>query len=405
MELGNYSNSNEQNESTQTPNSNPSPTNTESQNLYESLSAPVVYKISEKLKSFTSNMSVSTNWSSIHNDTTENKKINGIPNAKLLLSEPFNYLSMKQDNLTSFSEKFIDQTLKNDTSKLKQYLKVKQNIDPYICVKELKDWIELKNKQLYQIGSRTYKKNIFKMVKSELNDVLIEFIVDLQRRNKEKYSPDIVHYFCVSIQKYLNEHNRLDNIFADTNYTEFMSIFNELAEKFTGVYSDTKYIVTEECLWESKLLGFNTPFTLLCTILYFNTLYLNIKTAIDHKKITFKDFKKKKNKNDKEIIDFIQYRIPLMQLNKENMKKRKFEIHRNDENPLRCPVKFFEFYMNKCPEKIRNIEHDFYVLPDINCKPSSPIWFSSSPVGIGMITWIFNRFKMVKEINDIFSKR
>lgn len=301
---------------------------------------------------------------------------------------------------SSFINHYIETILKNDKTKLKQYLHVKTNVDSELGLKKWKEWLDTKNKYLEQMGREKYIKNILKMTKADINYTLRQFIMEIRNENGKPFPPDIVHYFCVSMQKYLYEHNRPDNIFADTQYLEFMSYFDDIAEKFSGIYSDSKYIVTEENMWECKLLGTKTPFVLLTTILYYNTLHLNLKTTQDHMNITFKDFKRKKNKNNE--IESIKYNIPLMQLNSENMKNRKFEIQKNETNPLRCPVRLFDFYVEKCPEAVRNNERFFYMLPDVNCKPTSSIWFTIIPASNEMVSRIFNRLKMIKEINDVF---
>ena len=36
----------------------------------------------------------------------------------------------------------------------------------------------------------------------------------------------------------------------------------------------------------------------------------------------------------------------------------------NAENPLRCPVKLYEFYLSKCPESIKNRTDVFYLVPE-----------------------------------------
>merc|ERR1712126_364199 len=34
--------------------------------------------------------------------------------------------------------------------------------------------------------------------------------------------------------------------------------------------------------------------------------------------------------------------------------RKMYEQHENHENPLRCPVKLYEFYLSKCPESTKN---------------------------------------------------
>jgi hypothetical protein len=43
----------------------------------------------------------------------------------------------------------------------------------------------------------------------------------------------------------------------------------------------------------------------------------------------------------------------------------------------------------------------FYLVPEKASLPSSPVWFSSQPVGDRMLERMLNRIKMVKEVNEL----
>ena len=62
--------------------------------------------------------------------------------------------------------------------------------------------------------------------------------------------------------------------------------------------------------------------------------------------------------------------------------RKMYEQHENHENPLRCPIKLYEFYLSKCPESVKNRNDMFYLQPERSCVPDSPLWFS---------TQLFNR--------------
>lgn len=56
--------------------------------------------------------------------------------------------------------------------------------------------------------------------------------------------------------------------------------------------------------------------------------------------------------------------------------RKMYEQHENHENPLRCPVKLYEFYLSKCPESTKNRNDMFYLQPERSCVPDSPVWYS-----------------------------
>lgn len=42
------------------------------------------------------------------------------------------------------------------------------------------------------------------------------------------------------------------------------------------------------------------------------------------------------------------FKLPILSLDSPNSRKKKvYEQHENEENPLRCPVKLYEFYISK----------------------------------------------------------
>ncbi|CAF3936429.1 unnamed protein product, partial [Rotaria sp. Silwood1] len=49
-----------------------------------------------------------------------------------------------------------------------------------------------------------------------------------------------------------------------------------------------------------------------------------------------------------------------------------YEQAENYDDPLRCPVKLFEFYLTKCPESVKCRQDVLYLLPEATCVPESP---------------------------------
>lgn len=83
----------------------------------------------------------------------------------------------------------------------------------------------------------------------------------------------------------------------------------------------------------------------------------------------------------------------------DHKKKKIYEQHENDDDPLRCPVKLYEFYLSKCPESVKTRSDVFYLLPERSCVPDSPVWYSTMPLGVEMLQKMLHRVKMIKEIN------
>uniref|UniRef100_A0A8C5UAA9 Zinc finger MYM-type containing 3 n=1 Tax=Malurus cyaneus samueli TaxID=2593467 RepID=A0A8C5UAA9_9PASS len=80
------------------------------------------------------------------------------------------------------------------------------------------------------------------------------------------------------------------------------------------------------------------------------------------------------------------------------------EQRENRMNPLRCPVKFYEFYLSKCPESLRNRNDVFYLQPERSCIAESPLWYSVIPMDRSMLESMLNRILAVREIYEEHSR-
>ena len=51
-----------------------------------------------------------------------------------------------------------------------------------------------------------------------------------------------------------------------------------------------------------------------------------------------------------------------------------YDMYENRENPMRCPVKLYKFYLSKCPESVKNKNNMFYLQPEESCELGSNLW-------------------------------
>ncbi|XP_050535738.1 zinc finger MYM-type protein 3 isoform X2 [Daktulosphaira vitifoliae] len=302
--------------------------------------------------------------------------------------------------------------------------------DAHMCLKYTlgvnawRQWANIKSvefeKTLSSNTSSMKKTNIFKLdllqlTASELNYSLCLFLKELRKPNGSDYAPDTIYYLCLGIQQYLFENGRIDNIFTDIAYEKFTDALNEIATKFSEIYNDAKYIVTrveEEYLWESKQLGAHSPYVLLCTLIFFNAKHFNLTSVEEHMQLSFshimKHWKRNPNlptlSNSKQPSTYrnvlLRFYPPQATIDLPNSRKKKvYEQHENEDNPLRCPVKLYEFYLSKCPESVKTRNDLFYLTPERSCVPDSPVWYAAVPLDKNSLEKMLNRVKMVKEIN------
>ncbi|XP_017776118.1 PREDICTED: zinc finger MYM-type protein 3-like [Nicrophorus vespilloides] len=268
-----------------------------------------------------------------------------------------------------------------------------------------KQWVTMKNAEIQrtQKTPKLFKNDILQLTADDLNFSLCLFVKEVRKPNGAEYAPDTIYYLCLGIQQYLYENGRVDNIFCDSFYEKFTNTFNEVCQKFSNLYNNSQFIVTrveEEHLWESKQLGAHSPLVLLNTLMFFNTKHFSLTTVDEHLQLSFSHIMKhwKRNSNNPGSRHVLLRFYPPQSADG-NRKKRVYEQAENEVNPLRCPVKLYEFFLSKCPESVKTRNDVFYLQPERSCVPDSPVWYSTMAMPKKPLEKMLNRVKMVKEIN------
>ncbi|KAL1455435.1 hypothetical protein WDU94_009526 [Cyamophila willieti] len=294
-----------------------------------------------------------------------------------------------------------------------------------------RQWVINKNLELEKAAAagnrkpnaiKLFKPEILQLTADELNFSLCLFVKEVRKPNGTQYAPDTIYYLCLGIQQYLFESGRIDNIFTDPYYEKFTEALDEVCCKFSALYNDTQFIVTrveEEHLWESKQLGAHSPHVLLNTLMFFNTKHFNLITVEEHMQLSFSHIMKHWKRNpgmgganiatnctkappgSRNVL--LRFYPPQSAIDAPGSRKKKvYEQQENEENPLRCPVRLYEFYLSKCPESVKTRNDVFYLLPERSCVPDSPVWYSTTPLNKEALMKMLHRIKMVKEINIAF---
>jgi len=277
-----------------------------------------------------------------------------------------------------------------------------------------KHWVVGKNAELEKQRAqgkyqKTFETDILKLRADELNFTLCMFVKEVKKPNGDCYAADSIFYLVLGIQEYLFENTRIDNIFTDVYYDPFTSALHEVVKDFKLPVNELGYFVTrieEEHLWESKQLGAHSPHVLLNTLVYFNTKYFQLKTVDNHLKLSFshimKHWKKtplanKPGQQQRTVL--LRYYPPPAKGQKAEERKM-YEQHENHDNPLRCPVKLYEFYLSKCPESTKNRNDMFYLQPERSCVPDSPVWYSAQLLNRFSMEKMLARLLMVREVQE-----
>ncbi|XP_011860644.1 PREDICTED: zinc finger MYM-type protein 3-like [Vollenhovia emeryi] len=239
-----------------------------------------------------------------------------------------------------------------------------------------RQWVVGKNAELEKQSTplrkiKLFKTDLLQLTADELNYSLCLFVREVKKPNGLDYAPDTIYYLCL------------------------------------------EYIVTrveEEHLWECKQLGAHSPHVLLSTLMFFNTKHFNLVTVEEHMQLSFSHIMKHWKRNPAAQPAAVAGKVPgsrnvLLRFYPpqsalaNSRKKKVYEQQENEENPLRCPVKLYEFYLSKCPESVKTRNDVFYLLPERSCVPDSSVWYSTLPLAKEQLIKMLYCIKMVKEIN------
>ncbi|KAG9336063.1 hypothetical protein JZ751_003329, partial [Albula glossodonta] len=225
----------------------------------------------------------------------------------------------------------------------------------------------------------------------------------------EPFEADVLYYIFLCIQKYLFENGRVDDIFSDPYYTRFSQWLHRVLDIWKPSVHPLGYVipshVTEEMLWECKQLGAHSPSTLLTTLMFFNTKYFQLKTVDQHMKVAFSKMlrhTKKNPSNPKDKSTSIRYLkgVGLQHVGQKVTDDMYAEQAEHPENPLRCPIKLYDFYLFKCPQSVKGRNDTFYLTPEPVVAPNSPIWYSTQPITREQLEHMLTRILMVREIQE-----
>lgn len=283
-----------------------------------------------------------------------------------------------------------------------------------------KNWAQTKNAELEKdaqnrlapIGRRQllrFQEDLISSAVAELNYGLCLMTREARNGEGEPYDPDVLYYIFLCIQKYLFENGRVDDIFSDLYYVRFTEWLHEVLKDVQPRVTPLGYVlpshVTEEMLWECKQLGAHSPSTLLTTLMFFNTKYFLLKTVDQHMKLAFSKVlrqTKKSPSNPKDKSTSIRYlkALGIHQTGQKVTDDMYAEQTENPENPLRCPIKLYDFYLFKCPQSVKGRNDTFYLTPEPVVAPNSPIWYSVQPISREQMGQMLTRILVIREIQE-----
>ncbi|KAM3596650.1 uncharacterized protein V6R79_018521 [Siganus canaliculatus] len=301
--------------------------------------------------------------------------------------------------------------------KKKQESRKKRALGSGRGIEAWKRWIHCRESQSSPASSRVVRsvEDLLRCSSTELSDSLCCFVSEATRPDGETYSADALFHLCLSVQQYLFENGRMENIFCDLIYNKFSVTLTKILRGFRASVSASGLIrcrVEEDFLWDCKQLGACSPIVLLNTLLFFCCKHFGFTTVEQHRQLAFAHATLiTTTQEDNSEASTLRFSPPAPGLDGEPdggggvpaKRSRKhgyeaLEIPENTENPLRCPVRLFEFYLSKCSASVKRSTTLFLLHPERSCVPSSPVWFSSTPLDDRVMDAMLVRILCVREL-------
>ncbi|XP_053302208.1 uncharacterized protein LOC128461349 isoform X1 [Pleuronectes platessa] len=291
-----------------------------------------------------------------------------------------------------------EETFQRDLSKLMSRKRHKQKSQ---CgIDAWRRWIQGRKSQT-DLDPVSFQENVLLCSASELSDGLCCFVNEVKQDDGQPHPPDGLFYLCLSIQQFLFENDRMENIFSDVIYSQFNTEFTKILRHLKPSVPAAGYVQ----------LGAYSPIVLLNTLLFFCCKYFGFTTVEQHRQLSFTQLTccTRTNLNHTRTTSLRFYPptsteaqpdgVPAKKRKKDNV-ENVLEMMENLENPLHCPVRLYEFYLSKCSESVKQRSDLFLLRPDRCCVPSSPHWFSSSPLDGDTMEAMLTRLLTVRELQD-----
>ncbi|XP_077599246.1 zinc finger MYM-type protein 4-like isoform X2 [Stigmatopora nigra] len=307
-----------------------------------------------------------------------------------------------------------------------------------------------------RIGMRhlVLKEDILACNSAEVSYGLCHFIREVKRPCGEPYKADSLFYLCLGIQQHLFENGRVENIFTDSFYGKFSNEFTDMLKGFQPSLTASGYVhtrVEEEFLWECKQLGVYSPIVLLNTLLFFFCKNFGFATPQQHRQLSFAHVMRctktgqgnvkttflrfyppidpgegesserggdvvpavppsgrgcsRLGASDADGVPAAKRRREAEGDERETREEKILEMKENTENPLRCPVRLYEFYLSKCSDTVKQRADVFYLLPERCCVPNSPLWFSATPLDEDTKEAMLTRILAVRQLQVALKRR
>ena len=160
------------------------------------------------------------------------------------------------------------------------------------AVKVWTEWATSRNKKLLS-DEAPFSCEIEKLSAQLINFWLCRFVLEIRRRDGERYPPASLYQLCCGLLRHLRAAGRAEvNIFEQAEFHMFRTTLDSEMKRLssTGQYiykrqAEPITVEDESLLWELGLLGTTSPIVLLHTLVYMVGLYFALRSGSEHRRL------------------------------------------------------------------------------------------------------------------------
>jgi integrase len=219
-------------------------------------------------------------------------------------------------------------------------------------------------------------------------DFIPKYIMEVRKDDGGCYPPNTLFDLIIYLQQSINRsHNTKYNFLSDDCFKPIKLVLDAEMKRLqccgVGIKRKQAEVIdidSENDMWIDNILGEDTPKQLVNTIIYLLGLNLALRGRVEHRQLQWDNFEFKNT-----VIIYTENisKTNIGGLRGRKVKGKMVEIHSNETDHLRCPVRLFKKYAALCPGD-REMESPVYLSP--LKKPNKTCWYSKIPLGINSIS-------------------
>ena len=226
--------------------------------------------------------------------------------------------------------------------------------------------------------------------------------VEVTNEKNELYPQETLYTLLMALQMYLHSkgvyHKFMNDIeFADVQNTldNRMKCLSKMGIVAKRQKAEPFTMQEEEHMWSSGVLSDSNPEQLINTLIYLLGVHFSLRAVNKHKALKTGYYSQIQVKYDEDSgTKFLLYKEARSKNHQGgckdlNTQPKVVSAYANKENPARCVVHLYEYYLSLRPSHDPKCLHDLYLRP--LKRYTEHVWFSCQPLGINTLQQVASK--------------